>query len=98
MVTSDQLAFYSDLAGLASAALLSTQSYRLIRHLRTVKGMRDAGKRQAGTETGNLANEGAEELEKTVSRWDQTDQRLVVTGFLVLALSFALKLAAHLMG
>jgi hypothetical protein len=59
--------------------------------------MRDAGERQKGTETGNLANEGAVELEKTVSRWDVTDQRLVVTGFVILALSFVLKLAAYLM-
>jgi hypothetical protein len=40
--------------------------------------------------TGDLANEGAETLEKTVSRWDDIDQWLVVTGFLVLALSFVL--------
>ena len=64
---------------------------------RTVRGMRQAGERQAGNETGELANEGADELEKTVCRWDVTDQWLVVTGFVLVALSFVLELAAYLM-
>jgi hypothetical protein len=58
--------------------------------------MRQAGERQAGNEIGELANKGADELEKTVSRWDVTE-RLVVTGFVLVALSFVLELAAYLM-
>ena len=59
--------------------------------------MRQAGERQAGNEIGELANKGADELEKTVCRWDVTDQWLVVTGFVLVALSFVLELAAYLM-
>jgi hypothetical protein len=97
VIKPETLSALGDLAGFISGGLLAYQTTRLIGHLRTVRGMRQAGERQKGTETGNLANEGADELEKTVSRWDETDQWLVVTGFVVLALSFFLKLAAYLM-
>jgi hypothetical protein len=98
-MTGDGVRVVADAMGLVSSAALTWQSYRLVRHLRAVRELRQLGQRQGGdAPMGELARKGADVLERTVSRWDATDERLVVIGMVGLTFSFVLKLVAVAMG
>jgi hypothetical protein len=93
-VSAEKLQFVAEALGLLSSGALAWQSFRLVRHLRTVREVRDLATRRTATRIGELAEKGAEVLEKTVSRWDAADERLVVIGLFGLTGSFLLKLIA----
>lgn len=92
-MTSHQLIVASDILGFISGFALSIQSVRLIRHLRAVRNLRNTAVRTSGR-TAELALQGADTLEKTITRWDSLDQVLVIIGFVGLTASFLLKLAS----
>jgi hypothetical protein len=96
-ITSKGLNIASECVGFVSALALTWQSVRLVGHLRAVQNLRSVGDQNPGTKVGELAEKGAETLERTVSRWDERDQWFVVIGLVGLALSFLLKLIAYAM-
>jgi hypothetical protein len=93
-ITREGLNIASECVGFVSALALTWQSLRLVGHLRAVRNLRSVGQTKPGTKVGELADKGAETLERTVSRWDERDQWFVVIGLAGLALSFLLKLIA----
>ena len=88
------LSAIGDGLGFVSAGALAWQAFRLVRHQRVTHDLRADAKQAASDKAKELAEKGADVFERTVSRWDESDQRLVVTGLIGLAGSFLLKLIA----
>jgi hypothetical protein len=93
-MTREGLNIAAECVGFISALALTWQAYRLVKHQRAVRDLRRVSEQAAGTRISELAAQGADTLEKTISRWDARDQWLVVVGLVGLALSFLLKLIA----
>lgn len=83
--------------GFLSAAALAWQAFRLVRHQKVPHDLRADAKQATSDKTKELAEKGADVFERTVSRWDESDQRLVLIGLLGLASSFLVKLVALLL-
>jgi len=80
--------------GFLSAAALAWQAFRLVRHQKVPHDLRADAKQSASNKAKELAEKGADVFERTVTRWDKSDQRLVVIGLVGLASSFLVKLVA----
>ena len=89
-----KLTAIGDALGFLSAAALAWQAFRLVRHQKVPHDLRAVAKQSASNKTKELAEKGADVFERTVTRWDESDQRLVVIGLLGLAGSFLVKLVA----
>jgi hypothetical protein len=90
----ERLNFLAELLGFLSSAALAWQTFRLVRHQRVARDLRNLSEQRRGTRAGELAEEGAAKLDQLIGRWDARDQWLVFTGVAGLALSFLLKLVS----
>ena len=88
----ERLNFLAEMLGFLSSAALAWQTFRLVRHQRVARDLRDLSQQRRGTRVGELAEEGAVRLDQLIDRWDARDQWLVFIGVAGLALSFLLKL------
>jgi hypothetical protein len=67
----------AEAVGFISAAALTWQGYRLMRHLRTVHELRETARRQAerSTDMQERAERTAQALEQLITRWDAVATR-----------------------
>lgn len=91
---SEILALTAETIGFLSATALSWQAFRFVRHLRTVKDLRDAASDPVSSKMGEMALAAARLFKQTVERWDRKDHWLITVGLIGVPLSFLIKVVS----
>lgn len=73
-MTPERLNFLAEMLGFLSSVALAWQTFRLVRHQRVARDLRDLSQQRRGTRVGELAEEGAVRLDQLIGRWDARDQ------------------------